>query len=136
VVQLSNVEFHGYVPQERMPELMSTAHLHLVSLIDHPLFEVTIPSKLQLLLAAGAPLLVTAPGEAAAVTQRSGAGIVAAASNPEDIARALRQALDQPDEWFAAAGRAGRDYYFAHMSAAINAERLRTVVRDVLSGRP
>jgi hypothetical protein len=70
------------------------------------------------------------------VTQRSGAGIVAAASNPEDIARALRQALDQPDEWFAAAGRAGRDYYFAHMSAAINAERLRTVVRDVLSGRP
>lgn len=78
---MGNVQFLGRLPFERMPDLLATTDLGYVSLSDHPLSPVTMPSKTQANLAAGVPLLVSAPGDLAQVVRQHQVGF---ATGPED----------------------------------------------------
>jgi colanic acid biosynthesis glycosyl transferase WcaI len=83
------VRFVDPLPREAMPDLMASADIALVPLkIALP---GAVPSKLYEAMGSGAPVILVAGGEAAAIARDSQAGVVVA---PGDVA-GLAQALDQ-----------------------------------------
>lgn len=123
------------VPAAEMTRLAQAADAQLVSLADRPLFAVTMPSKVQSILAAGRPLVVVARGDAAAVVDAAGAGL---AVDPGD-----RRGLDEAVQRLAATdraerremGRRGRAWYDAHSSRRVGSEALRRLLVEAARGR-
>lgn len=118
------VLFEGTRPTSEMSRLMAQAHVQLVSLRDLPLFHVTMPSKVQAILACGLPMIICAPGDAAELVLTSGAGIYAMPSNVEDLAKAIRSAHGKRGSALEAMGRAGRTFYERELSAGVGARKL------------
>lgn len=105
--------FHllGRRPIEEMPTYNALASALLVSLRAEPIYEMTIPSKIQTCLASGKPLVASLDGEGARVIVESGAGVVAPAEDVGRLAAVVRQlyALDQLE--LEEMGRRARAYY-------------------------
>ncbi|TCB95929.1 glycosyltransferase WbuB [Micromonospora zingiberis] len=125
---LARVHLVDPVVPQVLPAILAAADLHLVSLADDPLFRITLPSKLQALLACGQPILVCAPGDAARIVTEAGAGFTAPPEDPVRLAEVLRQGLQTPRPQLRAMGRAGHDYYHLHMSEAANTRLLADVI--------
>lgn len=108
---LTNVRFLGRVPQSRMSNLMSTADLCYVSLRQHPLSAVTMPSKTQACLAAGRALVVAARGDVVDVARASKAAFTVDPEDVDGIRRALGQACAIGRAGLAEMGVHARQYY-------------------------
>ncbi|WP_433392434.1 glycosyltransferase family 4 protein [Micromonospora sp. KLBMP9576] len=125
-----HVHFLDPVPPDRLAARMAAADLHLVSLADDPLFRITLPSKVQSILACGQPVLACAPGDAARVVRHAGAGFDVAPGDPASLAAVLRQARQMPRSRLRAMGRVGRHHYLTHMSEATNVRVLADLLTD------
>jgi glycosyltransferase involved in cell wall biosynthesis len=101
----------------------------VVSLADRPLFEITMPSKVQACLAMARPVVASVAGDAADVVSASGAGWVARPEDPGSIADALRSARATPPLERLARGRWGHESYRATMSREIGSARLAGALR-------
>jgi glycosyltransferase involved in cell wall biosynthesis len=86
----ANVHVRGVLPPERVPALYAEADAGVVLLRDRPIFAGALPTKLLECLAAGRPAVLSARGEAAALLERSGAGLVTAPEDPAALAEAFR----------------------------------------------
>lgn len=111
----TNVHFMGPQPPDLMGDISAAADVHLVSLDDTPLMRITMPSKIQSIMALGRPIIATCAGDAAAVVESAGAGV---AISPGDEA-GLREVLadistdiDQLRTW----GESARRHYEAEFS--------------------
>lgn len=120
----AQVDFAGQVPMEAMPGVLAGADLHLVSLADTEVFGITIPSKLQSLMAMGLPVLSSAPGEVGQIVADTGCGIAAAPGDPAALAEAILGAAAMPPADLAAMGARGADAYYADMSLHIGSAKL------------
>ncbi len=87
---IANVRFAGYVPEERLGELLATGDIHAVPL-RAGLAKSSVPSKTYSILAAGRPIVAAIdPGtEVPRILGESGAGIAV----PPDDARAFADAV-------------------------------------------
>jgi glycosyltransferase involved in cell wall biosynthesis len=127
-LELQSVHFVDTVEAERVPALMASADLQLVSLADRPLFRITLPSKVQSILACGQPVLCSAAGDAARVIAEAGAGLVAPPGDPVMLAQVLREAHRMPRTRLRDMGEAGRDYYRSTLSEEVNAGALASLL--------
>ncbi|MGN9777403.1 glycosyltransferase family 4 protein [Micromonospora sp. H33] len=132
---LTSVHFLDPVEPERMPAVMAAGDLQLVSLADRDLFRVTLPSKVQSILACAQPVLTCAPGDAARVVHEAGAGFSSPPADPQLLARAIRRAAALPREQLRQMGLAGREYYLSHLSEDINAGALADLLRRAADRR-
>jgi glycosyltransferase involved in cell wall biosynthesis len=126
---LGNVVFLGRQPPRAMGPLYERADALLVHLRDESLFKITIPGKTQAYLAAGKPILMGVRGDAAALVQQAGAGIVFPPQDSEALVRAVETLLSMTAAARSALGASGQQFYQAHLSveAGVTAfERLMT----------
>lgn len=79
---LTRVQFHGRVPQADMAEFYAIADALIISLIDKPIFSLTVPAKFQSYLIAGKPMLAVIKGEVASLVEKEGLGEFA---NPNSV---------------------------------------------------
>lgn len=89
---VNHVHFKEPVPKEQMAEIYSSADFGLVSLRALPVFEGTVPSKFQTILAHGLPVVTTVQGDVRSITDEYGLGITADAESVHDLVRAFRAA--------------------------------------------
>ncbi|MFU8851391.1 glycosyltransferase family 4 protein [Micromonospora sp. SL1-18] len=129
-IRPGHVHFLDPVPPDRLAARMAAADLHLVSLADEPLFRITLPSKVQSILACGQPVLACAPGDAARIIRDAGAGFDAPPENAASLAEVIRLARETPRPRLRAMGRAGRRHYLAHLSEATNVRVLADLLTD------
>lgn len=111
----SNVRFVGRLDADGMRLLNATADVHYVGLNDHALAPMTMPSKVQAVLASGKPIVGALLGDAADVVRRSGGEAV----NPGDVdglARHLRRLAAQGREASAHRGAEARAFYVREFS--------------------
>ncbi|WP_334564149.1 glycosyltransferase family 4 protein [Micromonospora sp. CPCC 205561] len=134
-LDLRSVHFVEPVEAERMPAVMATADLQLVSLADQELFRVTLPSKVQSILACAQPILTCAPGDAARVVHEAGAGFSSPPGDSSELAHAIRRAAAVPRPRLRAMGDAGREYYLTHLGEAANAGTLADLLRGAANRR-
>jgi len=109
-----------------MGHLSAAADLHLVSLAETPLLRVTMPSKVQAIMATGRPILAACAGAAAATTQEAGAGVVVTPGSIEQMTAILRELASDPLR-LTEMGSAARRHYervFSRAGAVATVESL------------
>lgn len=129
---LRNVVFDPPVARTGVPDILAAADAGLVILRRGPLYEDSLPTKLLEGMAAGRPLVVGADGLAARIVSEAGAGYVAAAEDPAQLAAAITECLDDPRR--SARGAAGREHILREYEREAILDRLAAVLRR--SARP
>lgn len=129
---LANVIFSGYQPQERVPEVLATADVHVVPL-RRGLGSVSVPSKTYSILAAGR-CVVAAIDEGTEVTRiiaDSAAGVAVPPDDPEAFVEALRHVLADSGARNQM-GASGRRWVERHVSPASVASSYLSLVAELL----
>ena len=122
--QLTNIHLLGRHPIEVMPSLMQQANALLVTLSRQPIFELTVPSKLQNYFAAGRPIIASIDGEAARLVLKSGAGLVAPSEDPLALRNVILEMYHMNCDQREAMGKAGRGFYRQHFQRNLLIDQL------------
>jgi colanic acid biosynthesis glycosyl transferase WcaI len=118
-------------PATDVVEFIRDADLNLVSLLDDPLFRMTVPSKMAAVMASGGPVLTVVSGDATDITLEAQAGFVATPGSVTGVARAIELALATPRHEREQMGASGRRFYESVMSETINADKLANLLCDL-----
>lgn len=107
---MDNVVFVDMQPEERLPEVLAAADIHLV-MLRRGLARSSVPSKSYSILAAGRPMIASVDegSEVARIAESSGAGIAIPPEDPEALTKAISSLLDAPTERDRM-GRSGRAF--------------------------
>jgi colanic acid biosynthesis glycosyl transferase WcaI len=134
-LSLHNLTFLGRRPAAEMGALMSIGDLHLVSLNNHPLASMTLPSKLLATLASARPVLAVATGETARVVREAAAGWTVAPGDTDGLVDALRQAHGGGRASADRLGAAGLRYYQRELSTERGVDTIETLLTSLSSSR-
>lgn len=131
----TNVRFTGRVDQSIMPNVYSLADVLVMHLNDSEFLRATVPSKTQVYLAMGRPMIIAASGESAEIVAESGGGVVTPPQDAEALAAAMLDLYRRSPEQRAELAARGREYYFRTMSlerggATIEALLARAAARE------
>ena len=124
----TNVRFAGARPYADMPRVNALADVLIVHTVDLPHFVGNIPSKTQVSLASGKPVLMAVRGDSADIVNKAAAGVVCEPENPEDMARAALELYRTPASKLEAMGKRGRDFYLQEMAMEIGAQRTEDIL--------
>lgn len=124
----TNVEFVDAVPRDCVNAALADCDALVVSLANEPLFEITLPGKVQSCLEMGKPIVASVAGDAADVIGDSGGGWCAPPEDPVAIAEMVSNVAGVPWEEMHSVGSRGRDFYFANMSRAQGVEQVRNLL--------
>lgn len=108
----------GRHPEETIPGFFAQADAFIISLRQNPIFDLTVPYKVQCYMACGRPILAAIAGEGARIIENAGAGIVVPPSKPDALAAALNQMMTMPEEQRRAMGERARAYFDEEYSGA------------------
>lgn len=114
--KLASVHFFPKVSMADVGSYLSAADCLLVNLRPDPLFEITIPSKIQAYMSAGRPIIIAVAGDAAALVENAKAGIAVPPGDAQALADAVLQMTALSKERRDAMATAARKYYDAHLS--------------------
>ena len=92
-----NIIFHGKQMREDMAKFYKASDFLIVSLIDKPIFSVTVPAKTQTYIAAKKPILAIINGDVADIVNDNSLGVCADPSNEELIKEAFEKCIDMPE---------------------------------------
>lgn len=93
-----NVTFHGFVDESKVPDYLNESDAALLILKPNPVFEMTIPAKLQTYLACGAPIIGCVSGEGKRIIQEAKCGIVSNDISVEALVNVCKEMLELPKE--------------------------------------
>ncbi len=119
-----NVTFHGPKPYDTMPKINHEADALLVSLDDHEFFNGIVPSKVQVGLAAGRPLIGALLGDAKHILEESGAAVTCAPGDVEALAAAFLEIVEAGPERRNEMGQQARKFYLNELSFEAGATAL------------
>ncbi|MGP3778023.1 glycosyltransferase family 4 protein [Halanaerobium saccharolyticum] len=98
IIAEKNVEnYFNFIPRQpakKIPKFMSANNIAFLSLSDDPLFEKTIPAKLQSYMACGMPIIASAGGEVEKIISDSDSGLVSVSGNAEKLAENIIELLN------------------------------------------
>lgn len=113
---LGVVTLHPPVNRRAMDRIFDRADILVAQLKDDPLYEITIPSKVQHYLSCGKPIIAGLHGEAARLLTESGAALVCAPQDVAALAQAMERMATMTGDKRAAMGAQGRAYYSRHLN--------------------
>jgi len=130
-----NVRFLGRLPMSEMAALYAAADYQLVILKDLEIFRGTIPSKLQAALSCGSPVIVSAPGDCAALVENRRVGLACPPGDWSALADRFRQAAETPPGERTAMARRARALYEAEMSRRAGVDQLEDMLTEAAERR-
>ena len=110
---LDNIRFYGSHPVSEMPAYYELADALMITMVDNPVVNYTLPGKMQSYLASGKPVAGAINGETQRVIREADCGFCTAAGDAEGFAAIIRQLADDPQDR-AGRGENGRRYYRDH----------------------
>ena len=120
---------------EAMPRYFSLADALLVTLRKEPIFELTIPSKIQSYLACAKPIIAALDGEGARIIEEAGAGLTCSAENPGDLAKAVLTLYNMPQSERQVMGTRGRTYFDSHFEHKMLLDRLEIWMEELIKDK-
>jgi glycosyltransferase involved in cell wall biosynthesis len=94
----NNIIFHGRKPRDEMYGYFKTSDFLIVSLVDKPIFSLTVPAKIQTYIASNTPILAILNGDAADIVNNNNLGYISKPNNIEDIQNCFIKAIDTNKE--------------------------------------
>ena len=119
---LRNVKFIPAQPMNSMRPILERASVLVVHLKDDPLFEITIPSKIQAYMSVGRPILTAVRGDAAELVHAAKAGIPCEPENPDSIVQAIRTFAQMSPQDLNKMGENGKSYYEEHLKMDVGVD--------------
>lgn len=93
----SNIIFHGRKSRDTMGQYYKGSDFLIVSLIDKPIFSVTVPAKIQTYILAKKPILAFINGDAADIVKENNLGYTASPNDIEEIKNIFIKAINTSD---------------------------------------
>jgi colanic acid biosynthesis glycosyl transferase WcaI len=128
-----NVVFLPRMPMNEIGTLLRAADVLLVHLRDDPLFEITVPSKIQAYFAVGKPILNGVRGDAADLIERAGAGRSVQPQDIKDIAKVALEMACMSEEVLAEMGRSGKEFYERELALKVGVGKTDAILRTAVS---
>jgi colanic acid biosynthesis glycosyl transferase WcaI len=131
--QANNVLLLPFQPREQLPEMLAAADVGLV-VQKNNVVSFNMPSKIQVLLASGRPIIASVPveGTAARAIHQSGGGIVVEPEQPEQLAAAIKDLHLHPAKVTRLAEQ-GRTYAMQHYAFEKALSRYEELFYDVIT---
>jgi len=127
-----NISWVGRQPQARMPEVINAADVVIVPQRKSEFFAGVVPFKTAEAMACARPIIMASPpGEATAMLESVGAGLVIEPESPRALAEAVLRVKDEP-EAAAEMGRRGRAYAVENLDRAVLAKRFEQVLAGLV----
>ena len=89
-----NIIFHGKQKRENMAKFYKASDFLIVSLIDKPIFSVTVPAKIQTYIAAKKPILAIINGDVGDIVNDNNLGVSVDPSNINLIKESFEKCID------------------------------------------
>ena len=131
---LTNVLFLSRLPVSEIGGILNLADVLFVHLKKDPLFEITIPSKIQSYLAVGRPVLIGVPGDAASLVRQAHAGLSCEPENIDSIAETVLTLYAMPKDDRERMGENGKQFYEKHLSFGIASTRIEEILTQAATG--
>jgi len=130
---LTNVRFLPFQPRPRLPEVLATADVSLVTL-QHGIGSGSLPSKTFSIFASSRPVLASVDegSEAWDMVERAGAGLCIPPENPSRLAEAILTLKEDPERR-GRLGRNGRLWAEQHHSPQAAADRFEKLMLDAIA---
>jgi glycosyltransferase involved in cell wall biosynthesis len=128
--RLTNIQFLGQQPRERIPGYVSAADVCLVMLKKTELFKTVIPTKLLEYMACERPVIVAVDGQARQIVEEAGAGVFVEPENSKALVKAVLDLADDPDNRRQMGAR-GRQYIVNKFSREKTARDYITVLETL-----
>lgn len=135
-LHLHNVLFIPGMPINEVGALLDHADGLLVHLQADPLFDITMPSKIQAYMFAGKPIIAAVRGNAADLVAHAQCGLQAEPENPTSIAEAMMRFADLPATERIAMGQRGRTFYDRELRLGIAIKRISALMQRVVANAP
>jgi glycosyltransferase involved in cell wall biosynthesis len=132
---LTSVHLLGPRPQESMPIWFALAGALLATLKSDPVYELTIPSKIQAYLACGRPILASMDGVGAREVESSNAGLATPAGDAEALAVAARKLYQMTADKRSAMGTRAKAHYERNFDRDTLVRRLESVLEQAVKSR-
>lgn len=134
------VTLHPSVSRDEMDRVFDRADALVLQLRADPLFEITVPSKVQHYLSCGKPIVAAIRGEAAQLLGKSGAALVVEPENAEELAAAFGSLAGLDDSRRTAMGQRGAAYYRENLAFPTAIDETLAVIETAVArgggGRP
>ena len=101
-------------PAERIPAILACSDAAFLSFADSPLWEKTIPAKLQSYMACGLPVLAAAGGETARIIKEADCGLCCSTGDARALAERIREMTEMTQESRTRLGANSRAYCTVH----------------------
>jgi colanic acid biosynthesis glycosyl transferase WcaI len=130
---LPNVQFVPYQPRERMPEVLASADVSLVTLRKGTGFG-ALPSKVYSILASSRPIIVSldAGSDAWDLVERAGAGLCIPPEDPARLAESVQQLREEP-RTRERLGKSGREYVLTIHSPEHAAQAFEALLEEAIA---
>jgi glycosyltransferase involved in cell wall biosynthesis len=92
-----NIIFWGRKPKDEMYKYFQASDFLIVSLIDSPILELTVPAKVQTYIASNKPILAILNGDTADMIKDNSLGYCASPNNINEIKGIFKQAINTSD---------------------------------------
>lgn len=93
-----NVTFHGYMEEKYIPKYLNSSDAALLILKPNPVFEMTIPAKLQTYLSCGVPILGCVSGEGKRIILEADCGVVSDEISVNSLVEVCRKMIEFNEE--------------------------------------
>lgn len=127
------LQFLPGVDPDGVATFVAAADAQIVSLADKPVFEMTIPGKVQASLSAGKAIVAAVSGDASALLRDSSAAFVMHPGDSRAIEATLRRLPELGRPGLKDMGCAGRDFYMRFLGREQASRRLVNVLQDAVS---
>lgn len=120
-------DMFNYIPKqpaEKIPEYMAASEAAFLSLTNSPLFEMTIPAKLQSYMACGIPIIASAAGETEKIIGNSKSGFSSKPGNPIELATIIIKIACMPKEEVEELGKNARLFYEENFSKQLLLDKI------------
>lgn len=134
-MNLDNIFFIPIVPPDKLSGIINLADVLFIHLKNDPLFEITVPSKIQLYMASGNVIVAGIKGDAADLIRESDGGIVCDPENATDIAAAIEKLAKMSKEERMIIAKNGLDYYKKNLSFESGVTRFESVFQELQLNR-
>lgn len=99
------------VPADQIPRILSVCDAGFISFKKTPLWEMTIPAKLQSYMACGKPIIASASGETKRVIEEAQCGLCCEIGEADTLAEGIRNMMQSDVETM---GKNARTYFDSH----------------------
>lgn len=103
--------FIGLVPAKRIPEILASSDIALLSYKSDELLSKYIPAKLQTYMACGKPILAIADGETKKIIEEAQCGISVPPGEPDKLADTIINLVNMEKNQISKLGQFARKYY-------------------------